>query len=321
MTLGEKIRKYRILRKKTQKQLGEEVGFKSNTADVRINQYESNKMAPKSAIRSNISNALDIDIEAISDVNISSFEDLMFVLFELEEKYGIEIEKKDNKTYIVFDDNNKDIETLISYLNIWNNHKNNYLPSNTASSSEQLDKYNLWKARFVTNIKEFYHSKAKELDDFYNPLLNSETNKEPYFQKVGELISLLVDFFDSGTYISVTYHLSALEITFAVSELQTATKTVQSMFIRFLKEYNHYISLGVPCSIDMQMKNKQLTITYCIPIPSFSIVSSSFNEYIDFKNNNENNDELSIEMFNKSFQITLDEPLYIEEEIKRYYKV
>ena len=50
MTLGDKIKKYRILRQLTQKELGEKVGFSSKTADSRIRKYEKNIMAPKTEI-------------------------------------------------------------------------------------------------------------------------------------------------------------------------------------------------------------------------------------------------------------------------------
>ena len=49
MTLGNKIRKYRILNGLTQKELGHKVGFSEETADSRIRKYESDLMAPKSA--------------------------------------------------------------------------------------------------------------------------------------------------------------------------------------------------------------------------------------------------------------------------------
>ena len=60
-----------------------------------MRKYESDAMAPKADIRAKIAKALNIDLEAISDVEISSFADIMYVLFELEEKYGLKIEKKE----------------------------------------------------------------------------------------------------------------------------------------------------------------------------------------------------------------------------------
>ena len=119
MKLGNKIRKYRQLNNLSQKELGMKVGFSAATADSRIRKYESDAMAPKADIRAKLAEALNTDVEAISDIDISSFADVMYVLFELEEKYGLQIEKHDGKTSIVFEDSNKDIETLISFLNIW----------------------------------------------------------------------------------------------------------------------------------------------------------------------------------------------------------
>ena len=47
MTVGEKIKKYRQLKGMTKRELGVAVGFKESTADVRINQYESDRMVPR----------------------------------------------------------------------------------------------------------------------------------------------------------------------------------------------------------------------------------------------------------------------------------
>ena len=44
MTLGKKIRKYRMLKDMTQKELGLAVGFSEATADSRIRKYESGTM-------------------------------------------------------------------------------------------------------------------------------------------------------------------------------------------------------------------------------------------------------------------------------------
>ena len=51
LTLGKKIKKLRLLRGLSQKELGIKVGFSPETADTRIRQYEKDAMAPKSEIR------------------------------------------------------------------------------------------------------------------------------------------------------------------------------------------------------------------------------------------------------------------------------
>ena len=47
MSVGSNIRHIRELRGLTQKELGMKCGFSANTADVRIRQYEADKMVPK----------------------------------------------------------------------------------------------------------------------------------------------------------------------------------------------------------------------------------------------------------------------------------
>lgn len=155
MTLGDKIRKYRMLHGKTQQQLGEEVGFKKSTAGIRINQYETNKMAPKADIRLKIAEALDIDIEALSDISITSLEDIMYIFFELEEQLGMDIERKEGRTCLSFNNNDDSIRDLIIYLNLWINQKTSLLPNGDDSTKEQKQNYSLWKSKFISNIKNY----------------------------------------------------------------------------------------------------------------------------------------------------------------------
>ena len=140
MTVGEKIRKYRILKGWTQKELGLKVGFSAATADSRIRKYESDAMAPKADIRTKLANALGVDLSALSDVNVSSYEDVMQVLFQFEDDLGMEIDKKDGQTYLIFNDNNTGIRTLITYMNMWRNQKKALLPKpeNASRSDECL---------------------------------------------------------------------------------------------------------------------------------------------------------------------------------------
>ena len=102
MTLGEKIKEYRLLHDMTQKELGLKVGFSAVTADTRIRQYEKDAMAPKSDIRNKLVQALDVDPSALSDIDIRSIEDVIRVFFFMEEYLGFEIEKVDLDNYQFF---------------------------------------------------------------------------------------------------------------------------------------------------------------------------------------------------------------------------
>lgn len=77
MTLGKKIKEYRLLHDMTQKELGMKIGFSASTADSRIRKYEGDLMAPKSEIRNKLVQALDVDPSALSDIDIHSIEDVV----------------------------------------------------------------------------------------------------------------------------------------------------------------------------------------------------------------------------------------------------
>lgn len=155
MTLGNKIRKYRKLKGLTQKELGLKVGFSEATADSRIRKYESDAMAPKAAIRRRLADALDIDLSAISDINIRTYEDVVQALFQFEDDFGMDIEKKDGNIYLCFKGNNAESKALIAFMNIWIIAKKSLLPDPDHADEKQKRIYELWKARFAGNVEEF----------------------------------------------------------------------------------------------------------------------------------------------------------------------
>ena len=149
MTLGNQIRKYRQLRGLTQKELGLMVGFSESTADSRIRKYECDAMAPKTAIRQKLADALDVDLPALPDLDISSHEDVIQALFQLEDRFGMEIEKKDGRIYFSFRDDNDENRTLNAFMNFWGDQKKIFLPDPQNATEEQRKDYELWKAHFV----------------------------------------------------------------------------------------------------------------------------------------------------------------------------
>ena len=113
-----------LLRQLAQKELGEKVGFSSKTADSRIRKYEKNIMAPKTEIRNKLADALDVDLSALSDINIQTYEDVMHTLFLFEEEFDMDIDRTEEKTTLSFDNHNKKIAPLITYLYTWHCNKN-----------------------------------------------------------------------------------------------------------------------------------------------------------------------------------------------------
>ena len=149
MTLGKKIRKYRVLKGLSQRELGLAVGFSEATADSRIRKYELDIIKPKDSMREKIARALEVDLSAISDIDIATYEDVMRVLFLFEEAFGMEVEIRGGKTMLVFDNGNRRIQALLSSLKLWRMQKTVLLLSHGSPTADQKKKYEIWKAGFT----------------------------------------------------------------------------------------------------------------------------------------------------------------------------
>lgn len=303
MKLGNKIRKYRILNDMSQKELGMKVGFSAATADSRMRKYESGAMAPKADIRSKIVEALDIDPEAISDIEISSFADIMYVLFELEEKYGLKIEKKEGKTSIVFDDSDKDLETLISFLTAWKDKKD---AISSDSDEEKQHDYEVWKSHFVSDISDCYSKKEKEITDLYKKSVSSY--KESYSKTTSDVVRLLRKMVESGFSLSSrTKHISqgilANGFTFKVNELlNPPTDEAKKLFAQFLAEFMYWEKLGANTYTDIQMPDGSFSITYYVEVSSFSVIVNLINDFIRHYESREGQSEYSLSQFEDRFE-------------------
>lgn len=92
MTVGDKIRKIRLVRGMTQKELGEKVGL----TDVRIRQYELNNRTPKEELLRKIAEVLEVNYYALCEPRWSSMEELVFTLFEMEEQNWLRLQLLSN---------------------------------------------------------------------------------------------------------------------------------------------------------------------------------------------------------------------------------
>jgi transcriptional regulator with XRE-family HTH domain len=102
MQIGERIKQARVHRKMTQKELGMMVGFDEKTADVRIAQYESSTRTPKADMRNKLAEALNINYRYFFDSHQYAAEDIMFLLFELDDTLNLRLTpfEKDKKVNV-----------------------------------------------------------------------------------------------------------------------------------------------------------------------------------------------------------------------------
>jgi transcriptional regulator with XRE-family HTH domain len=103
MAVGNRIKRIRKMRGMTQKELGLAVGFNEKSADVRITQYELGTRTPKEKVIARIADFLDVNPQAISNIDIDSFEGLAHALFTLEDMYGLSISSIDGELCLTFD--------------------------------------------------------------------------------------------------------------------------------------------------------------------------------------------------------------------------
>ena len=81
MKLGARIRKIRMFRNITQKELGRRLGYGENSADVRIAQYESGQRTPKQETLIRIAEILEVDVRNFLSPGIATMDELMETLF------------------------------------------------------------------------------------------------------------------------------------------------------------------------------------------------------------------------------------------------
>lgn len=282
-------------------------------------------IAAFSSLMTSYALALEADLSALSDIDVRTYEDVMQILFLFEDSFGMDIEKKDGKTCLSFDDNNKEIRTLITYMNIWKNQKKAFLKDPAAATEEQVKKYEIWKSRFAGNIEEYFESKLNEIDEHYSQIIMGSDNLSPHAKTTSDITSLLRRIIEAGFTLSTTFTDTAVTpggpgFTFAVNELlNPPSQDAENLFARFLSEMNHLVELGAGHYTEFQMIDRTLTITYFIQIPSFSVIKSQIDDLLTYLANNENENDFSRNLFEMSFKSSLETYFNdIEDEVKLY---
>lgn len=103
MAIGQRIKFFRKRKGMTQKQLGELLGFKGRTSDVRIAQYESEARIPKHDLVVMMADFLGVAPQALTVPDIDTHFGLLHTLFALEDIYGLKISEKEGEVCLSLD--------------------------------------------------------------------------------------------------------------------------------------------------------------------------------------------------------------------------
>ena len=91
MSVGRRIRKARMFRGLSQRELGQMVGFTPGTADARVAQYELGIRKPREALLRKMAEALDVSYGALREPSIYTEEDIMQTLFEMDDMMPVTV--------------------------------------------------------------------------------------------------------------------------------------------------------------------------------------------------------------------------------------
>ena len=119
MAFGKRIKRIRQLKRLTQRELGEKIGFSGKAADIRIAQYESETRKPKDKIAEAMAGALEVPTFALNLPDIDSDYGIMHTLFALEDECGFKISNIDGRLCITLDKEHPSFLSFFGMLNAW----------------------------------------------------------------------------------------------------------------------------------------------------------------------------------------------------------
>jgi len=150
MAFGKRIRLFRTRKGLLQKQLGELLGFKGKTSEVRIAQYENEARAPKADLVKQMASIFDVDPRAITVPEIDTPVGLAHTLFALEDMYGLTITMVDGTPYIGAYAFHKEFPYTLRLLRTWAEMK-----QKKKSGEITQEDYDNWRYHYPENTPGF----------------------------------------------------------------------------------------------------------------------------------------------------------------------
>ncbi len=320
MTIGQKIRFYRDLRGFTQAELGSKVHLQAD----RIRQYETNVRTPKMDKLKEIAAALDVDVADLSDIDVRTEEDIMQIIFELEDRFSMHMQKMDGKAVLVFDDMAKDNAVLNTYLNFWYDKKQAFaLESGNESRAKE---YASWRGRFGTNEKAFEEGIIQKIEAIYLPEVAELTKtKVKHCDSTSDLTRLICKISPDlilGTTAKKELNSKVLSQGFVFDAGKLQDQELYSKdFALFLYELNHLRNLGCDWYSIIEYNGSEVRIVYFLPINSFSVITSMVDDWLTYSKKKDSYSVFAKEEFEHQFEADLQlHTANIKEEIKIYGK-
>ena len=305
MTIGNKIRFFRNLRGYTQDELGQKIGLQGD----RVRQYENGIRTPKEDMLRSIADALDVDVAALSDINIKSEEDIMHILFELEDNFSIDIEKQDGKTVLVIDNEDRRNSVLNTYLNYWYDKRQVYsLDKYSDAKDPRVIDYRSWRGRFGSNEVLFENEVLRNIGDAYKAELDKlSKGKAKHCETISDLVRLVCSISPDiliGTDEELNDILNPIKSYGFVFDAEQLTKpgNVSEAFAKFLYEFYYFRKQNYKCYSSIQYTGSVLKLTYFITAGGFNMVTEMVDKWINYNQKKDSYSALARKEFEKQFE-------------------
>lgn len=268
-----------------------------------------------------IADALDVDVAALSDINITSAEDIMHILFELEDNHALRLEKIDGKSALIIDDTAENNTVLCTYLNYWYD-KRQALSWENGNDAHTAD-YISWRGRFGSNETAFEDGIKQRIRNTYEADINKLTKEKTKHCVTTSDITRILCKIPINTIYSTCWRQEKLRrgypgIIFDVEKLLNP-ESYSKDFAQFLYELDYLKTLGLEWYSEIEYTESVLKIVYYLPVTSFSVIKSSLDDWLNFYRNQENDySYFVVEDFELMFEGDLDSCTNnLKEEIER----
>ena len=132
MIFGEMLKKLRLYRGYTQRELGMHMGFKESTADVRIAQYEAGSRFPKIEGMEKLCNILEVQIEYFTVPHLETDHQFTQLIMSLDDYPNVDLEIKEDGLVVI------KLEGTQEHFKVWKS-KKEQLKDSEISENEYME--------------------------------------------------------------------------------------------------------------------------------------------------------------------------------------
>ncbi|MCI1751020.1 MAG: helix-turn-helix transcriptional regulator [Megasphaera cerevisiae] len=217
----------------------------------RIRQYENDVRKPKPELLQKIVKALNVDASSLSDIDLTTFDDIMHIFFLLENELGLSINKIHDQYSLTFN-NNPPSKDILYALDSWYIAKQTSLRKETDDSETAMKKYNTyreWCYRYTLDKRAYDKLITDNLTNIYKPYLDQPTKINICTFK--DIALILENLLRNNINIEFGYiperqsrHVATI-ISFDYSQLIALSGTKKQVFTDFLIMLKQLIDKGV----------------------------------------------------------------------------